>query len=142
MVGHHAKHRTYHHGRPHALDAVDKIFCRDFARSPSGQIQGAFEFGCLFCPQVVIKIISLVIFGKSRVRRKLHSLLDGDAINRPCNEPRVSIRRKLFSIFIVVRGHHDFFCRPGHKLIRALEVMVAVEHLVDAVDVDRLIGRI
>ena len=88
--------------------------------------------------EVVVEVLALRILREGRVRRKANARLDGHVVHALGNGVGARIVRQARAGLVEVVRLHDGGGRLGNQLVRALQVVVAVERLIRRHGVRRL----
>ncbi len=142
MLGHRRERRRLDARRRQPPDRVDVVVRRQLARSPVLEVEWralvAEVVGC----QRVIAVVARVVLRERRVRRIQDALLELDVVDRLGDVLTRRIGRQFSSLLVVVARSGDRLGCARRHLVRPLQVVEAVQRLVDRVGVRRLVERI
>ena len=115
---------------------------RQLARAAVLEIEGRALVAEILRGQRVIAGVARVVLRKGRVRREQDALLQSDVVDRLGDLGAGRIGRKFAARLVVVARRGDRLGRAWRHFVRPLQVMEAVQRLVDRVGVRGLIERI
>ena len=137
-----AEHRAHDPRTCDALDAVDEILGHKLARAFFGKLHRVRDRRGKLRVEIMVEVGARGVPCKARVRRKAHALFDRDPVDAPINAGRRRVGRQHPPVPVDINGLDDLGRRTRLKLVRALEIVVAVGRLVDRIGVERLVARV
>ena len=142
VVAHGSENRAHDAGTRDAADAVDVVVRGEFARAALGEVAGLTLCLCLFVGKVVVEEVSVPVLREGRVRRKADSLLNRNVVDGNGDRFGGGVGGEFPAFRIEVARLHHAHGRTGHERVGALQVVVLIERLVNAVGVGRFVRRV
>ena len=142
VVAHGSENRAHDAGTCDAADAVHVVVRGEFARAALGEVAGLPLCLCLFVGKVVVEEVSVPVLREGRVRRKADSLLNRNVVDGNGDRFGGGVDGEFPALRIEVARLHHAHGRAGHERVGALQVVVLIERLVNAVGVGRFVRRV
>ncbi len=139
MLGHHTQHRRRQTRAGQTLEGVNVIVSRQLARAGMGEVSNAEGIVQIRRPHGVITKLTLLIQGKSRMWLKANALLDRNVITADGYLFPRHIGRQAIALLIQIHRVYQFGRRLGNQTIRPVQIVVAVQWLVNRVGKWRLV---